>query len=235
MTRIVQAAVRNRLLSALSPEDFKHLAGSLQPVELRLKQVLYSPGERIEAAWFPESGMISILTHLEGGESQELGVIGREGMAGLPLVLGSDVASTEAMSQMQGTVLRLPAGALREACAARPGVLKLLLRYVLAFHGQVSQTAACNNHHPIEERLARWLLLSHDRAEGDSFPMTHEFMALMLGVRRPGVTIAAGILQKAGVIAYDHGQMTVLDRRQLEAAACECYRSVQQEFAELLP
>ena len=138
------------------------------------------------------------------------------------------------MAQIPGTGWRVGAAAVKQAFGTSPTLRSLLLRYAQAYHVQVAQTAACNGHHLLEKRLARWLLLAHDRAEDDRFPLTHEFIAMMLGVRRAGVTVAAGILQKTGMISYAHGHITILDRPGLEAASCECYRIVQQQFEQLL-
>jgi CRP-like cAMP-binding protein len=234
MSQIEHAAVRNRLLAALPAGDFATLAPALQPASLDFKQVLHEPGQALQAVHFVEGGMVSMLVPLEDGHLQEVGVVGREGVVGLPLVLGAKRSTTEAMVQMQGPALRLGVVALRAAFDRSAPFRDLLLRYAQAFHTQVAQTAACNNHHPVDARLARWLLLLHDRAGRDEFPATHEFLSLMLGARRPGISVAAAVLQRAGVIAYTHGRMSVLDRAGLEAAACECYGTVREQFDELL-
>jgi CRP-like cAMP-binding protein len=232
--RIEQPTVRNHLLASLSPDDFARLAGALQPVTLALKQVLHEPGQMIESVYFVEAGTASMIAPLKNGDALEVGLIGRDGLVGLPVVLRTDLAVTEALIQVPGAALRLPAAVLREALAASPSFLGLLLRYMQAFHVQVTQSAACNGRHPLEERLARWLLMTHDRAEGDVLPLTQEFLAIMLGVRRAGVSVAAGILHKAGVIGYTQGRITVLDRPGLEAVACECYGTVRREYARTL-
>jgi CRP-like cAMP-binding protein len=234
VSQIDQSAVRNRLLTALPSADFKRLAVSLSPVTLTLKQNLLEAEEPIGAAYFIETGMISYLNYLEGGEAQEIGLIGSEGMIGLPLILGVDQAPFGAMVQMEGTALRLSPTALRQAFNESETLRTRLLRYMQALHIQVSQTAACNNHHSLEERLTRWLLMAHDRAGNDQFPMTHEFMSMMLGVRRAGVTVTAGALKHAGLIHYTNGDITILDRPSLEAMACECYGNVQRQYGQLL-
>jgi CRP-like cAMP-binding protein len=234
MSRIEQSTVRNRLLAALPPGDFAALAPALRPVELELKQVLYEPGQTIRAAYFVEGGMVSMLAPLEDGHVQEVGIVGREGLVGLPVVLGADRTSIEALVQMEGAAWRLGAAELRAAFERGAPLRSLLLRYAQAFHAQVAQTAACNGRHAIDRRLARWLLVMHDRAEDDEFPMTHEFASLMLGTGRPGVSVAAAVLQKAGVVSYTHGHMAVLDRAGLEAASCECYGTVREQFEYLL-
>jgi CRP-like cAMP-binding protein len=178
--------------------------------------------------------MVSMIALLEDGHSVEVGVVGREGLVGLPVVLGAGRATTEAMVQMEAPALRVRAAELRAAFDRSAPLRAVLLRYVQAFHAQVAQGAACNAQHRVDERLARWLLMLHDRAERDEFPVTHEFLALMLAARRPGISVAAGALQRAGAISYTHGKMTVLDRAALEAAACECYGTVREQFEELL-
>lgn len=232
--QVRQSDVRNHLLAGLPPDDFALLAGSLQRVCLELEQVLHAPDEAIEAAHFPEAGMVSMIAALEEGNAQEVGVIGREGVVGLSVVMGDHSSPMEALVQGRGTAMRVPAAALKAAFERSPALRAALLRYMQAHHLQVAQTAACNGRHAIEERLARWLLMAHDRAEGDRFPMTQEFIALMLGVRRAGVSVAAGILQKTGAISYARGCITVLDRPGLEAASCGCYRAVRRQFERLL-
>jgi CRP-like cAMP-binding protein len=234
VSQIKQSAVRNRLLAALPPADFERLSASLTLVSLSLKQTLFEADEPIGAAYFVETGMVSYLAYLENGDAIEVGLIGPEGMVGMPLILGVDSASAGAIVQMQGTALRISPAALRQAFNESKVLRTRLLRYMQALYTQVSQTAACNGHHGLEERLARWLLIAHDRAEGDQFPMTHEFMALMLGVRRSGVTVTASTLKQAGLISYANGRMTILDRPALEAVACECYGIVQRQFEQLL-
>ncbi|UEM07722.1 Crp/Fnr family transcriptional regulator (plasmid) [Skermanella rosea] len=234
MSQIKQSAVRNRLLAALPPADFEHLANFLTPVSLPLKQVLLEADEPIEAAYFVETGMVSNLAYLVNGDAIEVGLTGSEGVVGTPLILGVDTAPAGAVVQMEGTALRLGAAALRQALDGSEALRTRLLRYVQALYTQMSQTAVCNGSHSLEERLARWLLMAHDRAEGDQFPMTHEFMAMMLGVRRAGVTVTAGTLKQAGLISYTNGSMTILDRPNLESASCECYGIVQRHLKQLL-
>jgi CRP-like cAMP-binding protein len=234
MSCIAQSNVRNGLLATLPPDDFALLAGSLKPITLKLKQVLCEPDEPIESVYFIESGSVSMLVPIGDGDFAEIGLVGREGLVGLPAILGVDSSTTEALIQMQGVALRLQAAALQEAFDRSPALRSVLLRYAQVFSNQVMQTAACNSNHTLDERLARWLLMVHDRAEGDTFPMTQEFMSMMLGVRRAGVSVTASILQKAGLIDYKHGCIIVLDRPGLEGAACECYGTVRQQFEHLL-
>jgi CRP-like cAMP-binding protein len=234
VSQINQSAVRNGLLKVLPPADFGRLAASLTPVTLSFKQFLLEADEPIKAAYFIETGMVSYLNYLEGGEALEVGLIGSEGMVGVPLILGLDSASFGAMVQMEGMALRIGPAALRQAFNESEALRNRLLRYMQALHVQVSQTAVCNQHHTLEERLTRWLLMAHDRAGEDQFPMTHEFMSLMLGVRRAGVSVTANVLKQAGLIHYKNGRMTILDRPGLEDAACECYGNVQRQFERLL-
>jgi CRP-like cAMP-binding protein len=171
---------------------------------------------------------------MEDGDAAEVGLVGCEGMVGLPLLLGAECDDIEAMVQGPGTALRMDAQAFREALEGIPGFRTLLLRYALVHHGQVARTAACNGRHHIDDRLARWLLMAHDRAEGDEYPMTHEFLSMMLGVRRAGITVAAGVLQKADFIRYQRGCIEVTDRSGLESVACECYGIIRRSQDQLL-
>jgi CRP-like cAMP-binding protein len=229
-----QSAVRNGLLAALSPQDWANIQPHLEAVELPFDQTIHAMDGPVDAVFFIETGMVSLLVTLEGGDQVEAGLAGPEGLVGLALLYGNSHSFTDARVQLEGTALRIGAAALRTEMDRSTALRGVLLRYALAFHAQVTQTAACNARHPIEQRLARWLLIAHDRAEADEFSMTHEFLSLMLGVRRPGVTIAAGMLQKAGLIHYARGRMTITDRPGLEAASCECYHAVRHEFARLL-
>ena len=230
----LQASVRNRLLAALSAEDWAHVEPHLEAVELPFDQTIHAADGPVDAVFFVEAGMVSLIVALEGGEEVEAGLAGPEGLVGVPLVYGNSHTLTHARVQMEGTALRIDAAAFRAAMERSATLRALLLRYALAFHAQVTLTAACNARHAIDQRLARWLLTAHDRAGADEFAMTHELLSLMLGVRRPGVTVAAGMLQKAGLIHYARGRMTITDRLGLEAASCECYQTVRHEYARLL-
>jgi CRP-like cAMP-binding protein len=228
------SSIRNGLLLALPPEDLARLRPRLEPVELQFDRTLHATGDPVDAVLFPEGGMVSLLAMLEDGEQVEVGIAGREGLVGLPLVFGDDRSLVEARVQMAGTALRIGAAAFRTEMDQNVALRQVLLRYALAFQAQVTLTAACNARHAIEQRLARWLLTAHDRSETDEFPMTHEFISMMLGVRRPGVTIAARMLQQAGLIHYTRGQMAITDRPALEAATCECYHTTRREFERLV-
>jgi CRP-like cAMP-binding protein len=224
---------RNRLLAALPPDALATLWPQLKPVELALRQVLQEPERPIKTIYFPESGWVSILAQLEDGDAAEVGFIGREGFIGLTVLLGGDSNDFEAVVQAPGTALQMDVAAFREAVELIPALRTLLLRYALFHHGQVARTAACNGRHHVDQRLARWLLMAHDRADGDEFPMTHDFLSTMLGVRRAGVTVAAGQLQKAGFIRYERGRIEITDRPGLESVTCECYGTVRRAFGTL--
>ena len=234
MSPINQSAIRNRLLAALPPEDFAALAEHLRPVEMRLKQVLHEPGRPIRRVHFPEGGIVSHVLPLETGHGVEVGVVGREGMLGLAVVLGDCRATVEALVQAEGRAWTVDAADIQAAFDRSRPLRSLLLRYAHAFHVQVAQTAACNRAHPIDGRLVRWLLMCQDRAHSAKMETTHEFIATMLGVRRAGVTEAAGQLRDKGLIDYRRGHVTILDRAGLEAASCECYPIIGREFNRLL-
>jgi CRP-like cAMP-binding protein len=213
----------NRLLAALPPDSLARLRPQLTPVELEFRAVLHRPEESIDTIYFPERGWCSMLAPLEDGDSAEVGLIGYEGLIGLPIILGEPFDDVEALVQCPGYGWSMKAAALRAAMDEDPALRTLLLRYALLHLTQVARTAACNGRHYIEQRLARWLLMAHDRSDGDEYPMTHEFLSMMLGVRRAGITTAAGVLQKAGFISYRAGWITIADRPGLESVACECY------------
>ena len=234
MADITQSSVRNLLLAKLSPEDFAHFAPQLRRVDLTMRAIVNGAGEAITAVLFPEHGYVSMLATLDDGDLAEVGMVGTEGMIGLPLLFGTDRSLVEAVVQAGGSALRLPADVFRHAFDERPSFRAPVLRYAMAFNIQVTMTAACNSRHLVEQRLARWLLMAHDRTDGNEFAMTHEFLSMMLGVRRAGVTVAAGALQKAGYIRYEQGHIRVMDLAGLESAACECHFVVRREFARLL-
>jgi CRP-like cAMP-binding protein len=234
LAHATQSSVRNQLLAKLPAEDFAYLVPHLRQVDLAVRTTVHGAGEPIAAVFFPERGYASILAALDDGDSAEVGMIGPEGMIGLPLLYGTDRSPVEAMVQGGGSAFRLSADVFQHALEERPSLLPPLLRYAMAFNVQVTLTAACNGRHLVEQRLARWLLMAHDRTEGDEFAMTHEFLSMMLGVRRAGVTVAAGALQKAGYVRYAKGRIQVTDRAGLEAAACECHFIVRREFDRLL-
>jgi len=230
MQRSSNAKTGNDLLDAMPPGSVERLTPHLEPFAL----VLTKPVDPVEHVYFPIAGMISVVATMANGAAIEVGMIGREGMYSVSAILSDNLPFQSAMVQLPGHALRLRTRLLRQEMQAEAVLQKLLLRYTQATLNAVAQLAACNRLHLLEQRCARWLLACHDRAEADAFPMTHEFLAMMLGVRRPGVTLAARSLQTKGLITYKHGTMTVLDREGLEAVACNCYRVIKNEFACLL-
>ncbi len=233
MIKANHKTVHNRILAALPFDEFEAIAKDLTRVELTLGQSLHRSGEPIEVIYFVESGFISALTMLSEGQPLEIGLIGREGVAGVSVILGATHSYSETMCQTGGGAWRITAAALKAAVASSPHLHDLLLRYVHIFHVQVAQTAACNAHHDLGQRLARWLLAAHDRSDAAELSLTQDLIAVMLGVRRSTVSIAASTLQKAGVIRYQHGRITITDRVGLENAACECYEAVASEYRSL--
>jgi CRP-like cAMP-binding protein len=219
--------IENSLLAALPRATSRRLLAILEPVELVFGNVLYEPGQVIRHVFFPGSSLVSLLTLADGHLALEVGLIGREGMVGIPLVLGHGTSPVRALVQGGGSALRMPAARfLREVRASLP-LQRELYRYAHTLMVQISQTAACNRFHVIETRLARWLLMTQDRLKLDQFLMTQEFLGHMLGVRRVGVTKAARALQNRKLISYNRGNIVVLDRKGLEAAACRCYEIVK--------
>jgi CRP-like cAMP-binding protein len=233
LTQLDQKTTKNRILAALPASEFALIARSLTLVNMDLGQTLHHAGERIEVLYFVENGFISALTMLSDGAPLEIGLIGAEGVAGVSVMLGATASFCETMCQTGGAAYRISTTAFKEAVAEAPHLRDLLLRYVHAFHIQVAQTAACNAHHELGQRLARWLLAAHDRSGVAELSLTQDLIAIMLGVRRSTVSIAASTLQKAGVIRYQHGRITILDRTGLENAACECYEAVTSEYRRL--
>jgi CRP-like cAMP-binding protein len=227
-------AVRNKLLAALPPNVLSRLLPKLRPFSLTVRETLIPPDGAIDAVYFVESGWVSLVTTLDDGTQAEVGLVGREGMVGLPLIVGVDTAFEEAFVQANGTALQMEASAFRRTLEETPVLQNLLFRYSQAMHAQTTQTAACNGRHGLEQRFARWLLMAHDRSDSDDLPVTQEFLALMLCVYRPSITVVAGTLQRAGIIQYGRGHITVLDRNALEATACDCYSQVKRRFHRLL-
>ena len=206
----------------------------LRPVTLSMRQTLLRPGQPIDAVYFVESGWVSMVTHLDEGAQAEVGLIGREGVVGAALAAGIETDFAETYVQGPGSGWRMDAAAFERELDKSPHFRRLLLRYNEALHAQTAQTAACNGRHELQQHLARWLLMAHDRGEGDQLPLTQEFLAVMLCVHRPSITVVARILQEAGLIRYASGSITILDRGALEASACDCYRSVMDRFRQLL-
>ncbi len=228
------AAARNRLLAALPEPRLQRLLPALEAVELTWKRPLYEAHAPIRFVHFPLTGVTSLVTAMKDGAVVELATIGNEGLVGLPAFLGVEVSPMTAFVQVPGAALRMRAEVLQEEVRNGGALSEILRRYTQAFFVQLAQSSACNRRHSIDERCARWLLMTHDRVEADEFLLTQEFLSQMLGVRRATVTVAAGLLQKAGLISYRRGRITVLDRGGLEEAACECYRIIKKEYDRLL-
>jgi CRP-like cAMP-binding protein len=204
-------------------------------VRLDVPRPVHEANEPISHVYFPLSGVVSLTRQMDGGDVVEVGLVGREGVVGLPVCLGAGASPFRAFAQVGGEGRRVAVAAFREVAAHGDGLRDVLLRYTHVVLTQTAQGAACNRQHPVEQRLARWLLMTHDRAGEDRFPLTHEFLGTMLGVRRASVTVAAGMLQQAGLVRYHRGLITVLDRPGLEAAACDCYRLIRAEHERVLP
>ena len=229
-----QAATKNRLLSSLSLDDYELLHPHLEEVELAYRQVLYAPYKPISFVYFFQTGVGSLVNTMKNGAASEVGTIGNEGIAGLPILLGDDRAPTNVYVQVPGRGLRIETSVFQGALDKSASMRTHFLHYAHAFFNQVAQSAACNHHHSLDQRCCRWLLMTRDRMESDEFLLTHEFLAMMLGVRRAGVTVAAGSLQQAGLIRYTRGHVTILDGPGLEEKACECYEISKKEFDRLL-
>jgi CRP-like cAMP-binding protein len=225
---------QNHLLAAMPEAEFERLRPHLELVEMPLGEVIYESGATLDHVYFPTTCIISLLYVLENGASAEIAVVGNEGILGISLFMGGETTPSRGVVQSAGFGYRLPAQLLKTEFNRAGPVLRLLLRYTQALITQMTQTAVCNRHHSVEQQLCRWLLLSIDRLSADSLRMTQGLIANMLGVRREGVTEAAGNLQRAGLIRYNRGHIDVIDRPKLEAAVCECYAVVKAEFDRLL-
>jgi CRP-like cAMP-binding protein len=236
MDSISKAAVTptNRLLGLLSEPDYERLRPHLQPDTMEYKKPLYNGGETIDFVWFIETGVASLVNTMTNGDAAEVGTVGNEGMVGLPLILDDYIAPTSVYVQVPGTGLRMNAKQFSTELAQSRSMRRTMHHYAHAFFNQVAQSAACNHFHNIEQRCCRWLLMTHDRMSADEFVLTQEFLAMMLGVQRSGVSVVAGVLQKAGFIHYSRGIVTIRDRRGLEAHSCECYEVSRREFDRLL-
>ncbi|MEH2251372.1 Crp/Fnr family transcriptional regulator [Nostoc sp.] len=224
----------NRLLAALSTSDYERLVPHLKLVSLPTRQVIYEPGEPITHVYFPQHAVVSIVTNMEDGSTVEVGIVSNEGIVGIPVILGGKTTTTKVFVQVSGAAMQMDADVLRTEFNRGGAIQNLLLRYVRAIYTELTQGCACNRLHTLEERLARWLLTVSDRLESEDFPLTQEFIAQMLGVRRSGVTVAASTLSRTGMIRYQRGHISILNREDLEATSCECYRVIRGEFARLL-
>jgi CRP-like cAMP-binding protein len=226
---------QNHLLSVLARAESGRLFSQLEPVSLSLGMALYESGDKLNHVYFPTTAIVSLLYVMENGASAEIAVVGNEGVVGIALFMGGETMPNRAVVQSAGGALRLRGQLLQQEFNRGGPLQHLLLRYTLALLTQMAQTAVCNRHHTVDQQLCRWLLLSLDRLPANELTMTQELIANMLGVRREGVTEAAGKLQSANLIHYSRGRITVLDRPGLEARVCECYGVVQREFKRLLP
>jgi CRP-like cAMP-binding protein len=227
-----QAAPGNQVLAAIPSRDYGRLA-ELEPVTLRFGEILYEAGGRIQHVYFPIDCLISLLTTVDKRRSLEVGMVGSEGMTGMPFILGMGVSGVRALVQGGGRALRMAAAPFRVEFDCNPPLRQALFRYTYALMAQISQTAACNRFHEAEARLARWLLMTRERVGSDQFPLTHEFLAHMLGLRREGVTDAASALKVRGLIDYRRGHIQILDVKGLKASACSCYQTIRKVYERI--
>jgi CRP-like cAMP-binding protein len=227
------APAGNHLLASLPEAERNALMAHMRPTHLSVKTVLFDPGQVIGSVHFPIDGVVSLVTPLADGNIVEVATIGNEGIVGVPLVAGGSLA-VRAISQVGGRTLRMDAALFVAELERLSGFRRLVQRYIQALFGQISQAAACNRLHSNEERLSRWLLMSHDRVGMDAFPITHEFLGQMLGSRRATVTLSAGLLQAAGLIRYHRGRVTIVDREGLEGVACECYGIIKTALDQVV-
>lgn len=230
---------RNRILAALPADELRQLTSSLQRIHLEIRDLLFDVNQPIEKVYFPETCVTSLVGLMADGSAVETATVGNEGMVGMPLFHGTDRTAGQAFCQIGGDVLQLPAPKFRQAIESSPTLVRMLHLYSQALFTLIAQSSACNRLHNMQQRCARWLLLCHDRVGADSgvnqFPLTHQFLSQMLGVRRATVTESMGALQETGAISYEMGVIRVADRRRLENVACECYAIVRSEFDRLLP
>ncbi|MCC5809221.1 MAG: Crp/Fnr family transcriptional regulator [Ectothiorhodospiraceae bacterium] len=233
--QVLQSPRLNQLLAALPDDEFARISQGLEPVSLSLGESLCEPYLEMEHVYFPVDCIVSLLCLMENGGSAEISVVGNEGIVGVSLFMGGETTPSQAVVQAAGHAYRLPGNALKSEFYRAGPMQRLLLRYTQALLTQMAQTAVCNRHHSLDQQLCRWLLLSSDRLQSSEVVMTQELIANMLGVRREGVTEAAGKLQKAGLISYHRGHISILDRAGLEHRSCECYEVVKREYDRLLP
>ncbi|HST11728.1 MAG TPA: Crp/Fnr family transcriptional regulator [Terriglobales bacterium] len=224
--------IASMILLSLPSAERERVLPQLELVRLKLNQVLHEAGEIIKSGYFVNSGVLSVISVQRGGKSVEVGLIGSEGFVGLPLLVGYRTSPTRVVTQGDGTAYRCDATLLKQLLRQCPTLLQELSRFSLRLAMQTSQLAACNRLHDVEERLARWILMTEDRIQSDTLPLTQEFLSHMLGTRRSSVTVAAGALQKAGLLSYTRGNVTILDRKKLENAACDCYGIVKKQLTD---
>jgi len=226
---------RNKILAALPQDEFDRLRPKLRDVSFNIGTIVYQPEETIESIYFVNRGIVSWLAMLEDGNTVEAGVIGPEGLAGVSALLGAKSTPNQGLAQSDVEASRIATRDLITEFRQNGELNRMILRFVHSMFTQVAQTAACNRLHALDQRLARWLLMSHDRSDRDGFPLTQEFLSRMLGVRRAGVSVSANSLKQNGLIDYHRGNIQIIDRRGLEAASCECYQIVKEEYEQTLP
>jgi CRP-like cAMP-binding protein len=227
----IRPNISNRILASIPDREYQRLSRQLEPVTLTFGQVLYEPGKAIRHVYFPINCLVSLLTSVDRRRTLEVGMVGNEGMAGMPFILGVGVSGVRALVQGSGQALRVRATSFRAEFGRNPALQQALYRYTYALMAQISQTAACNRFHDAGQRLARWLLMTRDRVGADAFSLTQEFLAHMLGLRRVGVTEAASELKRRGLVTYTRGQVRILDVPELIRASCSCYQIVNAVFA----
>jgi CRP-like cAMP-binding protein len=232
---VQQSAFANHILASIPVGEYGRLRRHLEPVALKFGQVLYEPGNAIDYVYFPLDSMVSLLTSVDRKRTLEVGMVGNEGMAGMPFILGVGISGVRALVQGAGQAMRMGAKPFRVEFERNQALQQALYRYTYALMAQISQTAACNRFHQTGNRLARWLLMTRDRVGADKFPLTQEFLAHMLGSRRVGVTQAASELKRLGLIAYARGQMQILDLPGLKRASCSCYQIVNAVYLRAVP
>jgi len=232
--RQVAKTGQNRLLAALPREMQQRLVSKMEKVPLASQQVLYAANMPITDVWFLLSGVVSLVITMKNEATIEVATTGNEGFVGTPVVLGADHSTTQALCQVSGQALKMRVDVFKRALREHPELQRIVQCYIQGLISQISQSTGCNHVHTMQQRMCRWLLMTHDRVGTDEFNLTQEFLAEMLGVRRPSATVTAGILQKTGLIRYQRGRIRVLDRAGLEACSCECYETVRQEFDRLL-
>jgi CRP-like cAMP-binding protein len=228
-----KASPRNRILAALPADEYERLLPHLKPVVLEYRQVLYEPRKIIQYAYFPDDSIISMVSSAMDKTVVEVGLVGREGMVCVATFLGANTTPHQGIVQGQGSATRIKASVLRDEFKRGGRLQDLLLRYTQAHLIQIAQASVCNRLHALEARLSRWLLMIHDRVDGDEFLLTHDIISMMLGAQRTGVTNAAGTLQKKGIISYSRGRLAILNRHKLEETSCECYWIVREEYDRL--
>ena len=233
-TSALRAPPNNRLLAALPKSEYQQLLPDLEPFPLIFGELIYRPGTVVRHVYFPTSGIVSLLADVDDGGSLEVGIVGREGMAGISVFMGVKTSPNRALVQGAGSALRMKATTLRRLTENDGSLSRSLRRYSYSLWAQLSQSSVCNLYHPIDARLARWLLMTRDRMEAHEFPITQEFLSSMLGVRREGVNKAAGKLQQQGLITYTRGTLTILKSAALVAVACKCYRIIKKEYDSAL-